>query len=133
MNQISIIGRTTRDIEMRKTQSGMSVIKFTVAVDRNSKDGGTDFIPVTAFGNLADAICKFVRKGDFIGISGHLKIDTKDTSDGRRTFFDVVADRVTFLGSKKQQNIAQSDSGIPQEAKQQWNEEISVDDSDLPF
>ena len=133
MNQISIIGRTTRDIEMRKTQSGMSVIKFTVAVDRNSKDGGTDFIPVTAFGNLADAICTFVRKGDFIGISGHLKIDTKDTSDGRRTFFDVVADRVTFLGSKKHQDIAQSDSGIPQEAKRQWSEGLSIDDEMLPL
>ena len=133
MNQISIIGRATRDIAMRKTQSGMSVIKFTVAVDRNSKDGGTDFIPVTAFGNLADAICKFVRKGDFIGISGHLKIDTKDTSDGRRTFFDVVADRVTLLGSKRQQNIVQSDTGIPQEAKQQWSEGLSIGDDDLPF
>ena len=133
MNQISIIGRTTRDIEMRKTQSGMSVIKFTVAVDRNSKDGGTDFIPVSAFGNLADAICKFVRKGDFIGISGHLKIDTKETSDGRRTFFDVVADRVTFLGNKRQQNVAQGESGIPQEAKQQWSEGLSIDDEMLPF
>lgn len=132
MNAVNICGRTTKDIELRKTPAGSSIVKFTVAVSRNGGDVA-DFIPVTAFGNLADAICKFVRKGDFIGISGHLKIDTKDTSDGRRTFFDVVADRVTFLGSKKHQDIAQSDSGIPQEAKAQWNEDLSIGEDDLPF
>ncbi len=133
MNSVNIIGRTTTDIEMRKTPNGSSLIKFTVAINRNGHDGGADFVPVTAFGNVADIIWKYTRKGDFVGISGHLRIDSKDTREGKRTYISVIADHATLVGSYKAQNTSQPAQQLPQEPKPAWNEEVSIGDDELPF
>lgn len=143
MNKTWICGRTTRAIDLQKTQSGMSVVKFTVAADRRGRDKGADFIPVTAFGNLAEAVAKFVHKGDRIGIEGHIRIETRDTSDGRRTFFDVIADNVEFLQDSRRpeshyatpedyRNAPVAPSQLPQQLNQGQDEDLVMPD-DLPF
>lgn len=143
MNKAWICGRTTRAIDLQKTQNGVSVVKFTVAVDRRGRDKGTDFIPVTAFGNLAAAVAKFVGKGDRIGVDGRIRIETRDTSDGKRTYFDIIADNVEFLQSSKRpeshyatpedyRNAPVDSFEIPQGANQGQDEDL-VDLSDLPF
>lgn len=143
MNKSWICGRTTRAIDLQKTQNGVSVVKFTVAVDRRGRDKGTDFIPVTAFGNLAEAVAKFVGKGDRIGVDGRIRIETRDTSDGRRTYFDIIADNVEFLqGPKRPESHYATPEDyrdapvVPSQLPQQLNQEMDedwVEPNDLPF
>lgn len=102
MNSIVLKGRLTSDIEVKQTQSGVSVAKFSVAVDRDfSKEKEVDFIPCTAWRQTADFLGKFFRKGQEILLSGRLltnKFTDKDCNN--RIGYDVMVDKVEFCGSK---------------------------------
>lgn len=138
MNSINIIGNVCRDIELRKTGSGMSVTKFMVAVNR-TRGNGTDFIPCTAFDTTADLMLRYVHKGDRIGVTGRLQVDSRETSEGRRTYFEVIADRVEFLDGRSQnantqrtQDAPVTATQLPQQLKQTQDEEDIISE-DLPF
>lgn len=143
MNQIVLVGRTTRDISVQKTQKGLSVAHFTLAVDRLRSEG-TDFIPVTAFGSLADVTAKFVRKGNRVSVSGRLQTESREAQDGRmRTYFDVIAENIEFLEPKSGNeafttSVDYRDAPVttPQlrgEAKHGLDDEDIVRPDDLPF
>ena len=100
MNKCIIIGRLTKDIDVRSSQSGMSVAKFTVAVDRRTKEKETDFINCTAFGKTAEVLQKYVRKGHRIGIVGHIQTGSYE-KDGHNVYTtDVIVDEIEFLEKK---------------------------------
>ena len=100
MNKCIIIGRLTKDIDVRSSQSGMSVAKFTVAVDRRTKEKETDFINCTAFGKTAEVLQKYVRKGHRIGIVGHIQTGSYE-KDGHKVYTtDVIVDDIEFLEKK---------------------------------
>ena len=89
LNHITIMGRLTRDPEMRTTQSGVTVASFTLAVDRDfgGKDGGekqTDFIDCTAWRHTAEFISKYFSKGRMAVVSGRLQIDNYTDNDGNK-------------------------------------------------
>lgn len=132
MNRINLIGRLTRDPELRYTQSAtpLAVVQFTVAVNRRKK-GECDFINCNAFGKTAETIEKYFKKGAQIGIDGSLRIDTAEKDGEKRTYAKVVVDNITFCGSK-------SDNAAGSSTTQQGNAEPPApwDDSyedDLPF
>lgn len=131
LNKVVIMGRITRDLEKRVTPSGISVMNFTLAVDRDFQKQGeekqTDFVPCTAFRHNADFLEKWSGKGRMIVVEGKLQIDKYTDKDGNnRTAPNVVADNVYFADSKR------SDDG--QQSKPQTFEEVaSEDDGDLPF
>jgi len=99
MNNINLIGRLTRDPEMRKTDDGLSICNFTLAIDDiHSKDDRTDFIRVTVFGSQGDNCERYLRKGFLAGVSGRLRSDQYTDSDGIKRYpIDVIADRVQFI------------------------------------
>lgn len=100
MNKCIIIGRLTKDIDVRSSQSGTSVAKFTVAVDRRTKEKETDFINCTAFGKTAEVLQKYVRKGHRIGIVGHIQTGSYE-KDGHKVYTtDVIVDEIEFLEKK---------------------------------
>lgn len=133
MNTSVLIGRLTKDVEIRKTTSGKSVTTFTLAVDRG-RDAGTDYIQCTAYETVADNLERFCAKGNLIAVKGRIRVETKETQQGRRIYTDVIAEHIQYLEPKrKAQNAPQPAQQLPQEAKEQWNDEITVDDSDLPF
>lgn len=100
MNKCIIIGRLTKDIDVRSSQSGTSVAKFTVAVDRRTKEKETDFINCTAFGKTAEVLQKYVRKGHRIGIVGHIQTGSYE-KDGHKVYTtDVIVDDIEFLEKK---------------------------------
>lgn len=107
LNHIVLMGRLTRDPELRHTQSGIAVTRFTLAVDRDfqSRDGGekkTDFIDVAAWRNTAEFVSKYFVKGQMAVVSGRLQInDWTDRDGGKRRSAEVVADNVYFADSKK--------------------------------
>lgn len=107
LNHIVIMGRLTRDPELRRTASGISCVSFTVAVDRDysGNDGGekeTDFIDCVAWRSTADFVSKYFTKGSMIVVSGRLQIRNWNDKDGnKRRTAEVVADNVYFGESKR--------------------------------
>ena len=134
LNRITIMGRLTRDPELRRTQSGTPVTSFTMAVDRDFKpqsgEKDTDFIDVVAWRNTAEFAAKYFAKGRMAIASGRLQIrDWQDNNGNKRRSAEVIADSIYFGGSKPQDaqpaghtvNVDASDF-----------DEIE-DDSDFPF
>ena len=129
MNHVTLIGRLTRDPEVRYgAQSQSAVAKFTLAVDRGGKDRGADFIGCTAFGKTAELIEKYITKGKQIAVSGRIQTG-KYEKDGRTIYTtDVVVERLEFLGGKDSSpsiNPSADDNPIP--------EGFSQLDDDIPF
>lgn len=134
MNNVTLIGRLTKDPEKRSTTSNISVCSFTVAVDRRFKSEGqpeVDFINCVAWRNTADFICKYFTKGQKIGLTGSIQVRSwKDKDGNNRYATEVVVDGVDFCDSKKSDN-AQDNNGFiapPEQAYYQLD-----DESDIPF
>ena len=145
LNKIILMGRLTRDPELRHTQSGTAVAGFSLAVDRDfkSRDSGekaTDFIDVVAWRNTAEFVSKYFTKGRMAVVEGRLQIrDWTDRDGGKRRSAEVVADNVYFGDSKRDGESGGSfsrpsapvDYGIPSVSDQ--FAELADDDGDLPF
>ena len=102
MNTVNLLGRTTRDIELRYTQSGKAVGNLSIAVQRKFKKEEVDFFECTAWGKTAEIIAKYVRKGDQIGITGTLRQETFEKDGQKRSKVVVIVDSFDFIGGKKQ-------------------------------
>ncbi len=105
LNRIVVIGRLTRDPELRSTSNGVAVATFTVAVDRNFTNSRgekeTDFIPVVVWRGLAETCGRYLAKGRLVAVEGRLQIRTYEANDGgKRTIAEIVADNVQFLSPK---------------------------------
>jgi len=147
MNQIVLMGRLTRDPELRHTQTGTAVASFALAVDRgySSKDSGerqTDFIDIVAWRQTAEFVSKYFTKGQMAAVTGRLQIrDWTDKDGNKRRSAEVVADNVYFTESKKSREA----SGMYTEPKSDFSSgyttpvatsdfaELDDDDGDLPF
>ena len=109
VNRIVIIGRLTRDPELRSTTNGTPVATFTAAVDRNVKNARgeieTDFIPVVAWRGQAESCAKYLSKGKLVAVDGRLQIRTYEAQDGsKRTAAEVHTDNVQFLSPANSNN-----------------------------
>lgn len=153
LNHIVLMGRLTRDPELRRTPNGTPVASFTLAVDRDyvSRDGGekqTDFIDIVAWRHTAEFVSKYFFKGQMAAVSGRLQIrDWTDKDGGRRRSAEVVAENIYFADSKKSRDegsdySSRSDrlpftdsyqsSGSFSYGDSEFSE-IDDDDGDLPF
>ena len=136
LNHITIMGRLTRDPELRRTGSGIAVASFTVAVDRDysGRDGGekeTDFIDCIAWRQTGEFVSKYFTKGRMIVVSGRLQVRSWVDKDGnKRRSTEVIADNCYFGDSKR-------DASAPQNAAGEMpNPDYAVledDDAQLPF
>lgn len=142
MNNVVLIGRLTRDPEVRYTSNTqMAVARFTLAVDRQYKRDGeptADFIPIVAFGKTAELCERYISKGRQIAVEGRIQTGSYTNKDGNKVYTtEVVANRVEFLGGKEgrtgsgfdqgQQSAPRNnDMGIPEGFS-------AIDDEDIPF
>lgn len=134
LNKIFIMGRLTRDPELRRTQNGTAVTSFTLAVDRDFKnaDGAkdTDFIDVVAWRNTAEFVSKYFSKGRMAVVEGRLQLrDWTDKDGNKRRNAEVLADNIYFGDSKKD-----ADSGTNRYGGGQFvdvDEDFDADD-DIP-
>lgn len=120
MNSICLMGRVANDLELKTTQNGISVLSFSVAVDRayraKDQERQTDFINCVAWRQTAEFIARFFRKGNRIALQGSLQSRNYTTNDGnKRTVYEVVVDNAFFCESKGSQSAGTSgyDSQIP--------------------
>ena len=152
LNKIIIMGRLTRDPELRRTQTGTPVASFTLAVDRDFKDKSTgerstDFIDVVAWRQTGEFVSRFFAKGRMAVVEGRLQMrDWTDKEGNKRRSAEVVADNVYFADSKREGDggysapaysaapadySAPSGYSVPSEGDQ--FAELSGDDGELPF
>ena len=108
LNCAVIIGRITADPELRTTPNGVSVTSFTVAVERSYQKSGeerqTDFINVVAWRGTAEFVSSYFRKGSMIAVQGSIQTRSyEDRNGNKRTAFEIVADNVSFCGSKSEE------------------------------
>lgn len=146
MNKIFLIGRLTKDPELRYTPNGAAVANFTLAVNRRMPNQNgereADFIPIVVWNKVAENCSKYLSKGRQVAVEGRLQIRTYDGNDGnRRWVTEVIAENVEFLGSadggnnsggfnkpnnqNKTSGFDSSDTGL--------GEEIVFNDNDIPF
>lgn len=103
MNEVCLIGRTTRDIEVRYTQDKTAVARFTVAVNRHDKNNSADFISCVAFGKTAENMEKYVNKGDRIAVNGRIQTGSYKNKNGDTVYTtDVIANHVEFIETKRE-------------------------------
>ena len=126
LNHITLMGRLTRDPELRHTQNGKSVASITLAVERDYTAPGaekeTDFIDIVLWGNTAEFASKYFGKGRMAVVDGRLQIRNWQDKDGnKRRSAEVIADRIYFADSKKETSDTQEFS------------EVADDDPALPF
>lgn len=117
INRVVLVGRITKDPILRKTQSGMSVVSFTIACNRRIASQGqdADFINCVAWNKTADFMAQYVKKGNMLGLEGRIQTRNYDDRDGKRVYVtEVVADSVQFLESKKDNAVSNEfDMGVP--------------------
>lgn len=109
INNVVLVGRLTRDLELRYTTSNKAAVNFTLAVNRNFKNERgefeADFIGCTAYGKQAENMARFLNKGSLIGVEGRISTRNYQGKDGKTVYItEVIADKVNFLESKKQSN-----------------------------
>lgn len=130
LNRICLMGRIGRDLELKKTNSGVSVVSFPLAVDRNGKDAGTDWIDCVAWRGTAEVLCNYADKGRMIVVEGHLQMrDWTDKNGNKRRSYEVQADSVYFADNRRSEG---NDTAAPQYAAGGFAE-VSEDDGELPF
>ncbi len=152
LNVVAIMGRLTADPELKRTQNGISVVTFNIACDRNFARQGeqrqADFITITAWRQSAEFVCKYFQKGSMIAVDGSLQSRSyQDKNGNNRTAIEVVANNISFTGSKANsggspapysQNVEPVRSA-PVEAVPSYsagaNDDFAVidDSEDLPF
>jgi single-strand DNA-binding protein len=135
-NRVILIGRLTRDPELRYTTNGIAVATFTLAVNRNFKNAQgereTDFIPCVVFRQLAELCANYLSKGKLAALEGRLQIRSYEAQDGQRKYVtEVIGDDVRFLSPKDSSSNAPSSSSEPSDFGS-FAHEVSLDD-DIPF
>lgn len=140
MNNCNLIGRITKDLELKKTQSNISLLDFTVAInngkDENGNDLPADFIPCRAWRGRAETISKYMSKGSKIGISGPIKTQSWEDNNGNKHYMTyVLVDRFEFLDSKKQDNTPVNINANVNNNNNDFSntESINISEDDLPF
>ena len=140
LNKIVLMGRLTKDPELRRTGSGTAVTSFSLACDRDFKsqsgDKETDFIEVVAWKNTAEFVSKYFSKGRMALVDGRLQIrDWTDKDGGKRRSAEVVADNVYFADSKRSEsndNQKENFNALSGRLSDDFFP-ISEDDGELPF
>lgn len=158
MNKVILIGRLTRDFDLRYGSNNTAVARTSIAVDRQftgqNGERGADFINIVVFGNRAETMKKYISKGNRVAIFGRIQTGSYDANDGRKVYTtDVVVEEFQFLETKNNQladNFVQENQAAPVEVTpydfstneentvdtdpfKDFGDKIAIDDSELPF
>ena len=153
MNRVFLIGRLSRDPELRHTTSGMAVCQINVAVGRRAtqgRDPETDFINVVVWDKQAENVARYLAKGRQVAVEGRIQTRSYDNNEGKRTYVtEVVANNVEFLGSSSDNNRTQNvpeenpfdsmpidepaGTSIDNDPFASFGEKVEISDNDLPF
>ena len=127
LNSVNLVGRLTKDPEMRSVGDNIAVCQFTLAVDKRGKDAGASFFDCVAWRGLADTISKYVKKGNLLGVSGSLDQQTWEKDDKKYSKIQVIVSDIQFLTPKSDKTPSE-EVGLFEQKEQ---DELSPDE--IPF
>ena len=132
-NIVILIGRLTKEVELRYTEKELPIANFTIAINREYKNENgeyeTDFINCVAFQQSAKLMGEYTHKGDLIGIKGKLQTRNYEDKEGKKHYVtEVITERITFLQQKKEENEFKDFKG-----KTEVKETVDYNESDLPW
>lgn len=140
INRVVLVGRITKDLELKKTQNGTSVVSFTCAVNRRfQQEQAADFINCVAWNKTAEFISQYGRKGSLVGLEGRIQTRNYEDATGRRVYVtEVVCDSIQLLESKSvnESRAVNSDFGneLPENDFEDMKvESLDISSDDLPF
>ena len=142
INNVTLVGRLTKDVELKYTPSNVANVSFTLAVNRTFKNanGGreADFINVVIWRQSAENFANWVKKGALIGITGRIQTRNYENAQGQRVYItEVIAENFQMLESRNQQQGQQQGQATQQQAKQpdpfSGGTPMNLNDDDLPF
>ena len=144
LNRALLVGRLTRDPELRRTGSGKAVTSFNIAVERNFKsdDQEADFINCVCWGKIAENTERYCSKGSMVSVDGRIQTRNYDNNQGQKVYVtEVIADSVQFINTKRDNNTAtasqaqtQTNSYVPNEPIQQFDDnELVMEEDDIQF
>lgn len=113
LNQMILVGRLTRDIEVHKSEGGMSVATISLAIPRSFKNSDgkydTDFIDCIAFDVVAENTSEYCKKGDIVGVKGRIQSRVVENDLGKQNVIDIIGEKITFLSSKQKNEQEKND------------------------
>lgn len=142
LNRVALVGRLTRDPELRRTGSGKAVTSFNLAVERNFKsdDQEADFISCVCWGKIAENTERYCSKGSMVSIDGRIQTRNYDNSQGQKVYVtEVIADSVQFIQTNRNNNTATAaqaptNSYVPNEPIQQFEDDnYMLEEDDIQF
>ena len=145
MNNVSLLGRVVRDIELKYTGNGTAVANFTIAVDRRFKNANgeydADFIDIVVWRQSAEFVSKYFKKGSPIAVVGSIQTRNYENNEGRKVYVtEVIADNVGFVPRDNSQQQSQQQNNSPfanvdfnSNDPFETNNAADIDNSDLPF
>ena len=129
MNKVIMMGRLTKDPEYRQTQDGKGLTRFSIAVDRKTKEKVTDFFNCTAFGKTAEFAETYLKKGTKIVLDGKVQNDSYTNKDGKKvTTTVIIVDELEFAESKEKESTDK-----PEQKTTDWMPASDLADDELPF
>lgn len=139
-NKVILMGNLTRDPELRVTNTGLSICKLSLAVNRTytTKEGDskdeTTYVDIDSFGKQAETLSKYLQKGRPIMIEGRLKLDQWETNEGqKRSKLGVILENFQFIGGRDAASSTSSDSSNVNEVSQGSSHSDNSFDEDVPF
>ena len=143
LNRVTLVGRLTKDAELRRTSSGKAVASFSLAVNRNFKTGDgqdADFPSVVAWGKVAENTANYCSKGSLVSVDGRLQTRNYENNQGQKVFVtEVVADSVQFIDTKRNGNRQEEQTQKQDNIQEGYvpNEplinDFEIDESDIQF
>lgn len=144
LNRVALVGRLTRDPELRRTSNGKAVTSFNLAVERNFKsdDQEADFINCVCWGKIAENTERYCSKGSLVSVDGRIQTRNYENNQGQKVYVtEVIADSVQFINTKRDSNTAtaaqaqtQTDSYVHNEPIQQFEDDnYELEEDDIQF
>ena len=144
LNRVALLGRLTRDPELRRTSNGKAVTSFNLAVERNFKsdDQEADFINCVCWGRIAENTERYCSKGSLVSVDGRIQTRNYENNQGQKVYVtEVIADSVQFINTKRDSNTAtaaqaqtQTDSYVHNEPIQQFEDDnYELEEDDIQF
>lgn len=136
MNSVNLVGRLTKDIDLRKTPSGKSVGNFTLAVNRRFKNQQgeyeADFIMCQIWGDSADTLARYVHKGQMVAVAGRINTRNYENQQGQKVYVtEVIVENFTLIGGNNQK---QEQPKAPQDSPfNDFGTQVDISEDDLPF
>ena len=137
INRVVLVGRMTRDPELRRTQNGSAVASFTLAMNRpkrNDEEQQADYISCVVWNKVAENVDKYCSKGSLVGVEGRLRSRSYDNAQGQRVYVtEVVCDSVQFLETKSKDQYQQPTQNQQQDSFMNENPPFNIMEDDIQF